>query len=477
MFKKSKYLYIICCMLSFCILTGCVSEEKTEPHNEVIEQQEDDKDVEKPAEGTSEEQEKPSDNTQDPANNPSDSTGSPGIIEPIIQGLPNNEKALGSLVLNATEVNIKEANNRFAFSLLSELYKGESMVFSPLSIEMALSMVANGTEGETTKEIIAAILGTGYSTDLLNEYNHRLLELLPAVDTTVKLNMANALIADISAPIKEDYSLNIESLYYAIARNMDFSHFEEVRSTINDWCYRVTNGLIPTILDDNNVYDALLFLINTLYLKAPWEVPFNKRFLYEGDFYKSNGTIIKKDYLQKVEYFKYATKDNFTILSCNLGKEGLFSMNVFLPGDGGTIEGVIEELSRSGVDSNLLDLKRSFLHIRIPIFETENTYQLPKALQALGIQRAFNASLADFSNLLQPGYSAFIGSITHKARIQINPDGLEGAAATIVEAAGSSGETEQQPTPIPFFANHPFIYTIIEKASGVILFVGVYDGH
>ena len=51
-------------MLSFCILTGCVSEEKTEPHNEVIEQKEDDKDVEKPAEGTSEEQEKPSDNTQ-----------------------------------------------------------------------------------------------------------------------------------------------------------------------------------------------------------------------------------------------------------------------------------------------------------------------------------------------------------------------------------------------------------------------------
>ena len=68
-----------------------------------------------------------------------------------------------------------------------------------------------------------------------------------------------------------------------------------------------------------------------------------------------------------------------------------------------------------------------------------------------------------------------IGSVLQKARINVTEWGTEAAAVTavMIRMASAGGE---QPKVIEFFADHPFVYTIVEKSSGVMLFAGVYDG-
>ena len=117
----------------------------------------------------------------------------------------------------------------------------------------------------------------------------------------------------------------------------------------------------------------------------------------------------------------------------------------------------------------------AMVHLNLPKFEVENKYELTEMLKALGICRAFDND-AQFDKLLyHPSVKNFkVGSVIQKARISVAEQGTEAAASTavMIERTSSAG----QPKMIEFFADHPFVYTIVEKSSGVMLFAGVYDG-
>ena len=64
------------------------------------------------------------------------------------------------------------AGNAFAVKCLKSLFDDESMVFSPLSLQYALALAANGASGETAAEIVQA-LGFGEDKAALNSYCNR----------------------------------------------------------------------------------------------------------------------------------------------------------------------------------------------------------------------------------------------------------------------------------------------------------------
>ena len=75
------------------------------------------------------------------------------------------------------------------------------------------------------------------------------------------------------------------------------------------------------------------------------------------------------------------------------------------------------------------------------------------------------------------GVSCRISKVLHKARIDLNSGGIEGAAVTSVEMTETAvGPDENAPLPIEFYADHPFVYIISESTSGTILFEGVFRG-
>ena len=59
--------------------------------------------------------------------------------------------------------------------------------------------------------------------------------------------------------------------------------------------------------------------------------------------------------------------------------------------------------------------------------------------------------------------------MVHKAFVKVDEKGTEAAAATAVAMAGAGVDMSK---PIEVFLDHPFLFFIVDKESGLILFMG-----
>ena len=100
----------------------------------------------------------------------------------------------------------------------------------------------------------------------------------------------------------------------------------------------------------------------------------------------------------------------------------------------------------------------------LPRFRIEYERILNDDLKALGMTDAFDDRLANFSRLSLGGL--FISEVRQKTYIDVNEEGTEAAAVTVVTARPSDGG--------PFYmrVDRPFLFVIRERQSGTILFVG-----
>ena len=70
------------------------------------------------------------------------------VKDPITVSSPTPTEQLTKVDLNETERGYVEAGNGMAFRFLQQMYNGENLVLSPLSLQYALAMTANGASGE-----------------------------------------------------------------------------------------------------------------------------------------------------------------------------------------------------------------------------------------------------------------------------------------------------------------------------------------
>jgi serpin B len=105
--------------------------------------------------------------------------------------------------------------------------------------------------------------------------------------------------------------------------------------------------------------------------------------------------------------------------------------------------------------------------VDLPKFKYEFKELLNDPLKNLGLDEAFTPD-ADFTKITPPG-GIYISRVIHQTFIDVQEEGTEAAAATIVEHIdGSSGEN----VPTYFKADRPFLYVIKENSTGAIVFIG-----
>jgi len=109
------------------------------------------------------------------------------------------------------------------------------------------------------------------------------------------------------------------------------------------------------------------------------------------------------------------------------------------------------------------------VQIHLPKFKFEYEDSLNNELINMGMGIAFDPYNADFSKI-NPARQLYISRVIHKSFIEVNEEGTEAAAVTVVEIREiSSGGGE---TFIPFYVNQPFIFAIKEKYTNAIIFIG-----
>lgn len=416
----------------------------------------------------------------DNANNDTD----PIVKEPITISSPTPAQSITKVDLTDTQKSYVQAGNAMAMRFLKQLYSGDNVICSPLSLQYALAMAANGANGETLQEITGFL---GYGADgigALNEYSKILLEQLPAVDLDVTLKVTDALLVNDKFPLLPAFKKTLEDYYYAAVENMDFSNPDQVAVRINEWARRNTNGFIDKVLDSNEISEyAVAFLMNALYFKAKWagseyDPMFDEFFTADDKFTLTGGKTMTVKMMQNTKYHRYAEMDGFRVLALPYANNKYY-MYILLP-DQNNLEGLLDKLQTV----SWAEIQRSFkqdalVSVKLPKFEIENKLQLNGTLQALGVKRPFDGSLAQFDRMFAPqeqAYHFWIDRVIQKARITVAEWGTEAAAVTVVEMVGDAGPGGEEPKRVYFYADHPFVFVIGESTSGAILFNGVYSG-
>lgn len=369
--------------------------------------------------------------------------------------------------LNANEKEMAARQGDFASALSLEVYrqlgeKTDNWLVSPFSLQCALGMLSNGADGETHDEILHALGLSQYSQEEVNAYFKKLIEGLHTVNSAITVKTANSVWGNAGVPLKEDFQkMNIEN-YSAMVSQLDFSDPSAV-DQINAWCNQTTEGLIPSILEEVNP-TATVYLLNSLYFKARWESEFAPEKTQEGDFTTSSGKVIKAHFMQTQRMAAYVENEWFTSTSLSYLNDS-YVMRLILPQPEISIDQVLQALSES--DENLW--KNTILaeiNLKMPRFTLENKMDLTPTLQALGMKKAFSGG-ADFSSMSD--VATYISLVQQATRLKVDEEGSEGAAVTVIGGETSPGMPEEK---VDFFLDRPFLFQILEPATGTVLFMG-----
>ena len=374
------------------------------------------------------------------------------------------------LELTTKSTEFVQKGNSFSIEFIDRINASatKDYIISPLSMQFLLGMVLDGAEGMTADEI-CSVLGYGKGEkDAVDEYCLSMLQQLPVMDKKTKLNIANALFADNTLPVLDSYQSLVGKYYQAEIANLDFSDGTNTLKTINEWCSRNTDGMIPKVLDEL-CPDIPLYLFNAMYFKGEWKEKFKKSFTADETFTDESGNKAKVKMMKQNEVHGYTENEVFQAVSMSYGNTA-FSMVALLPKTGYKVTDVIASLRESGWDDVRSGMYTCDVDLWLPRFETSFGLKLNDFLADMGMPLAFDKKKADFSALSD--VPLYLDYVQQDAIIKVDEEGTE---AAVVSHAGFGMPTSPGPDVI-FHADHPFLYLITEKSTGAILFAGRYSG-
>jgi serpin B len=368
--------------------------------------------------------------------------------------------------LNPVEKAVVASSNSFGFGLFREVCReeGPANVFvSPLSVSMALGMTLNGADGRTEADMRSVLGFDGLSRGEINAAYRTLLDLLPGLDPTTAVEIANSIWVRLGFPVLPDFTTVNRSSFDADVRSLDFS-LSEAPDVINGWIAGKTRGRIDRMIDEIDA-STVMFLINAVFFKGTWKFAFDPRSTRAAEFTRSDGTAAACSLMAQTAKLPYLETPAFQAVDLPYGN-GRYAMTVLLPAFGSSIETLLAGFTEEAWAAWRGGFETRDVTVQLPKFSLEYRIKLNDALIALGMGVAFGGG-ADFSRIAE-GRDLYISQVLHKAFVQVDERGTEAAAATVVEIR----ETSAGPQPPVLRADRPFVFVIRERSTDTLLFLG-----
>lgn len=343
------------------------------------------------------------------------------------------------------------------FDFMKYMPKDQNYMISPFSIKMAMMMAANGANDYTQKEILSAL---GVSS--IDEYNQKASDIITRYNSNkdVNLNVANSIWLNkteaMGANFKNTYKKIISDFYKGVARE---ENADTIASKINDFIAKETNNKITNVLPTERPAGFLSALVNTIYFKGSFENQFDTANTKKDTFTDRNGNKSEIDFMNQTKHFGYYENDGVQMLKMNYSGRDI-AMYILLNDDDKDVD----------INDIISKMEYKKVSVSMPKFKTEFTKSFVDVLKQMGINIAFT-NVADFSNMFD-NVEVHISDVIHKTFIEVDENGTEAAAATVILMTKNS-------LPMPeeikeFKANRPFTYFIRDEVSGEILFLGEY---
>ena len=355
----------------------------------------------------------------------------------------------------------------FAVRLLKEsMTDKENLLLSPLSLELALAMTANGANKDTLTQMEDVL---GLPVDRLNPYLHAYVNQL-ADEEHAALLLAN------SIWLKEDKKLTVTPDF--LQTNADYFQAGIYKApfdsstvdAINDWTSRHTKEMIPTLLD-KIPDEAVMYLVNALTFEADWEAAYTEDQIDNGIFTKEDGTTEEVEYLHssEYEYLKDGQASGFLKYYAN----GDYAFAALLPDEGISMEDYIASLTGEQLRSLLTNSELTTVEASIPKFETDFDQNMSETFQHMGMTDAFDYKRADFAKLGHyEGRNICIERVLHKTHISVTEQGTKAGAASAAEMTAKLSMIPPEEIKT-IRLDRPCLYMIIDCHTSTPVFLGV----
>ncbi|MFG6368203.1 MAG: serpin family protein [Lachnospiraceae bacterium] len=365
---------------------------------------------------------------------------------------------------------------KFGYDLFAQCIDDENPVFSPVSAYLALSMATCGADG-TTREELYSVLGNdllSLSDDMMNRFS--------VSGDILNLSVANSAWIDSAFAVNDTWLGTVKSLMDAGAFQEELST-EQTMNKINDWISDKTNRLIDTMLTEPLAQQTRLALFNTVYFKGKWKLPFEPQNTHSEAFYLQKKQENEKQvemmnlYSTDLEYLSNDFMEGVLLPYQNNGENcsDALAFIALKPIGENHIREVYQKLTDKVIADILSNKQTEIVNLKLPKFEVTFDKKLNESLMNIGLVECFDEEKANFDQLGRTIYgdTLYINLVRQKAKIIVDEEGTEAAAATEVLMKERSAMIMTDPKELYF--NEPFIYIIMDMETEVPLFIGILD--
>lgn len=348
----------------------------------------------------------------------------------------------------------------------------DNMLYSPISLYMALSILAQATAGETRQEILT-LLGADNMAGLAqqakyvfeNQYQN------DGVHTSI---LANSLWLDDQFTFKQDTVDAIaENFYASVYRGALES--PEMNTALKNWLSKQTGGLLDEsimALEPMEINTALA-IASTINYRCKWQSAFLSSQNTQKTFYGTKGDNTVTYMNKTLLHGEYYWGEGYSATSLPLDDGS--RMWLILPNEDTTAAAVLQE----GKAMDMIlgeDDSAGYLSLRVnlsvPKFDVVEDLNLIEGLQELGIRKAMDYYEADFSaiNNTLDG-RMWLQRAQQAIRVSIDEEGLTGVAYTLMVAPGDGMPSMEE---VDFVLDRPFLF-VVESPDGLPLFTGIVN--
>lgn len=346
---------------------------------------------------------------------------------------------------------------------------GGNFVYSPLNVYMALSMLAECTDGDSRTQIVSLL-----RENRLEDVRAQAKALWNAnycADGAVTSVLASSVWLDDGVNYVQKTLDTLAQSYYASSFSGEMGS-DSYNKALQSWLNEQTGGLLQEQASGLEFTpETVMALATTIYYRAKWSQEFSKSQTSEDTFHADSDDITC-EFMHSSGTGTYYWGEKFGAVNLSLRESG--AMKLLLPDEGVTPEALLQDeeamnfLLGGGEWENS---KFLIVNLSVPKFDVSSDLNLNKSLQALGVTDVFDSDAADFSPVIENADGVFLSRAEHAARVAIDEEGVTAAAYTVMMEAGAAMPPDEK---IDFTLDRPFVFAITSQ-DGLPLFIGVVN--
>ncbi|KAL6060599.1 hypothetical protein STEG23_019771 [Scotinomys teguina] len=291
-----------------------------------------------------------------------------------------------------------------------------NIVFSPVSIAAAFTMLSLGAKGSTHKQIFN---GLRFSLLKMPEIEvHRCFQLLLTKflqpNYQIQMITGSSLFIDKHLKVADKFAKAVTELYHSETIPTNFQDIQQAKTQINKHTLKRSYGFVSQVVKDLPT-DTTLALVNFFSFEGIRN-DHNNGQIVKVEFYLDTGEVIFLPMLNRLDKF-YLRKDSHLSSWVLMQHYVENSLAFFILPDPGKMQQLLENLSPEYLHSIQRDISQRVVNLNFPKFTISATYDLETVMRMLGITQIFSSD-ADLSKVTKDA-PVKVSKAVHKAVLAI----------------------------------------------------------